>query len=173
MKFFSKKDNEKNQDILSLDLEVDIRKEYKNITRHKGRMVPIVDWRIALYINGEKLDQDEVFVVNEFFQSLLCPGKYPMFTCTCGIFGCGGYYVEVIHEVEHVSWLTEHSPFLDRSIKTINKFVFSWGQLINFSEELIQKLEELKKIMAINGLEFQSDIERYRGIIEEINRRTK
>ncbi|MFC3746183.1 hypothetical protein [Paenibacillus sp. GCM10012306] len=161
------------QDILSFDMEVDIRKVYKNITKHKGRMVPIVDWRIALYINGEKLDQDEVFVENEFFESLLCPGKYPMFTCTCGIFGCGGYYVEVIHEVENVFWLTEHSPFMDRSIKTINKFSFSWGELINFSEELIQKLEELKKIMAINGLEFQSDIERYRGIIEEINWRTK
>ncbi|MFE5318358.1 hypothetical protein ACFQ88_06590 [Paenibacillus sp. NPDC056579] len=98
MRIFSSKDNEINQDILSIDMEIETRKEYKNITRVKGRMVPVVDWRISLYINGNKLNEDEVFVEEEFFKSLLNPGKYPLFTCTCGIFGCGGYYVQVIHD---------------------------------------------------------------------------
>ncbi|KWX75903.1 hypothetical protein AMQ84_16240 [Paenibacillus riograndensis] len=169
MRTFSKKVNEEQQDKLSFDLEINIKKEYRNITRLKGRMVPVVTWKVNLYINGNKLDEDEVFVEDEFFTSLLCPGKYPMFTCTCGIFGCGGYYVEVIHGIESLFWLTEQNPFSDRSIKTPNKFSFSWSQIMNFSEELIQKLEELKSIMASNGLEFRYDVERYKGIIEKIN----
>jgi len=152
-------------------MEIKTRKVYKNITRVKGRMVPVVDWRILLYINGSKLDEDEVFVVEEFFKSILNPGKYPLFTCTCGIFGCGGYYIEVIHEVESVIWLTEQSPFDDRTVKSSNKFIFSWEQIFKFSEDLIQKFENLKSIMSVNELEFNVDIESYHGIITRIKER--
>lgn len=170
MGIFSKKEHENKQDIISIDMEIETRKEYKNITRHKGRMVPVIDWRIFLFINGNKLDEDEVFVEEEFFKSLLNPGKYPMFTCTCGIFGCGGYYVEVIHGGERVIWLTEQSPFEDRSLKSSNKFVFSWYQIISFSEELLHKFENLNSIMNINDLDFHFDVERYSGIINEIKK---
>ncbi|ULL16410.1 hypothetical protein DVH26_19365 [Paenibacillus sp. H1-7] len=165
MKIFSNKDNEINQDILSFDMEIETRREYKNITRVKGKMVPVVDWRISLYINSNKLNEDDVFVEEEFFKSLLNPGKYPLFTCTCGIFGCGGYYVQVIHEDNSMIWVTEQSPFKDRSFKSSNKFVFSWDQIISFSEELIQNFENLKSIMKINDLDFSFDIEKYNGII--------
>lgn len=96
---FSKTDN---LNRLSFDMEMKKkkRKVYKNIARVKGRMVPVIDWQISLYINGNKLDEDEVFVEDVFFNSLLYSGKYPMFTCTCGIFGCGGYYVDVVHNNE-------------------------------------------------------------------------
>lgn len=171
MKIFSKKDHEINQDMLSIDMEIETRKVYKNITRVRGRMVPVVDWRISLYINGNKLHEDELFVVEEFFKSLLNPGKYPLFTCTCGIFGCGGYYVEIIHEDESVIWLTEQSPIDDRTVKSSNKFVFPWDQIINFSEELIQKFENLKSVMNTNDLDFSFDVERYLGIINRTKER--
>ncbi|WP_055106876.1 hypothetical protein [Paenibacillus ihumii] len=173
MKIFSKKNSENSQDILSVDMEINTRKVYKNITKVKGRMVPVIDWRASLYINGNKLDQDEVFVEEEFFKSLLHPGKYPMFTCTCGIFGCGGYYVEVIHEDKSVIWITEQSPFEDRSIKSSNKFIFSWDQMIRFSEELVQKFENLNSLMNTNDLDFSFDVERYNRIINKaIDRKT-
>lgn len=168
MEIHSKKDDEFNQDVLSIDMEIETKKVYKNITRVKGRMVPVVDWRILLYINGSKLDEDEVFEVDEFFKSILNPGIYPLFTCTCGIFDCGGYYVEVIHEIEGVIWLTEQSPFNDRTIKSSNKFTFSWDQILHFSEELIQKFENLKSIRNANDLDFNVDIERYQGIITKV-----
>ncbi|MFU1795607.1 hypothetical protein ACM1RC_17230 [Paenibacillus azoreducens] len=169
MKLNTKKENE--NDTLSVEMDIETRKVYKNVTRHKGRMVPVVEWIISLYINGDKLDEDEVFVEEEFFKSLLSPRKYPMFTCTCGVFGCGGYYVEVIHESDELIWLTEQSPFMDRSIKSSNRFVFSWNQIISFSEELIHKFENLKSIMEMNGLDFYIDVERYSRIIREIKER--
>lgn len=83
-------------DTITSDLSIHISRRYKNITRHHGEIVPIIDWKISLVINGEQCDEGEMFVVEQFFDSLLYPGEYPMFTCTCGIFGCGGYYVNVI-----------------------------------------------------------------------------
>ncbi|AHM67180.1 hypothetical protein LK13_04915 [Paenibacillus polymyxa] len=168
---FLKKTDENRLDVLLVDMEIDIRKEYKNITRHSGRMVHIIDWRIALYINGNKLDEDEVFVEDEFLKSLICPGKYPMFTCTCGIFGCGGYYVEVSHEDDRLFWVTEQSPFQEQFVKTSNKFAFTWIQIIDFLEGLIHKFDGLKSIMNTHGLNFQYDVEKYRRVIKEIKER--
>jgi hypothetical protein len=170
MMIFSSTDN---LDRLSFDMEIKTRKVYKNITRVKGRMVPIIDWKISLYINEYKLDEDEVFVENIFFNSLLSPGKYPMFTCTCGIFGCGGYFVEAAHNNETMIWTTEQSPFMDRSINSSNIFVFSWSNIIEFTEELIQRLEELKSLMLSNEIEFRYDLEKYKDIMDEIKIKRK
>ncbi len=44
--------NTDNLSRLSFDMEMTTRKVYKNITRVKGRMVPVIDWKVSLYING-------------------------------------------------------------------------------------------------------------------------
>lgn len=171
MEIHSKKDEKFKFDKLSIEMKIEPRKVYKNITRVKGRMVPIVDWKLFLYINENELDEDEVFIVEEFFKSLLSPGTYPLFTCTCGIFGCGGYYVEVIHEAGRIIWLTKQSPFKDQTIESSNKFIFSWAQIFEFSRGLIQEFEHLKSIMNANELELNFEIEKYRRIITEIRER--
>lgn len=171
MEIHLKKDEKFKSDKLSIEMKIEERKIYKNITKVKGRMISSVDWRLMLYINENKLDEDEVFVVEEFFKSLLNPGRYPLFTCSCGVFGCGGYYVEVVHETEGIIWLTEQSPFNDHTIESSNKFIFSWVQIIKFSKGLIQEFKHLKSIMSANELEFNFDIEKYNRIINEIKER--
>lgn len=172
MKIHSKKDEKSKPDKLSIEMKIETKRIYKNITRVKGRMVPIVDWKLLLYINENKLEEDEVFVVEEFFKSILSPGIYPLFTCSCGVFGCGGYYVEVIHEAERIIWLTEQSPFSDQTIESSNKFIFSWAQIIEFSRELLQEFEHLKSMMSSNELEFNLDLEKYHRIITEAREKT-
>ncbi|GGF69417.1 hypothetical protein GCM10010912_13160 [Paenibacillus albidus] len=130
--------------------------------------MPVIDWGISLYINGYELDKDEVFVEDVFLKSLLYSGKYPMFTCTCGIFGCGGYYVDVLLNNETVIWTTHQSLFEDKAIKSSNKFVFSWSNIIEFSEELMQRLEELKSTMISHELEFRYNLEKYKDVMHEI-----
>jgi hypothetical protein len=119
------------------------------------------------------LDEDEVFVIDEFFNSLLYPAKYPMFTCTCGIFGCGGYYVEVRHVEETVIWQTEQHPFSDKSIKSSNKFIFPLSNIIDFAEELVRKLAELRDLMLSHGLDYRNDLEKYEDIIQKIRKTEK
>jgi len=155
------------KDVLSCEIEIDSRKEYKNIAKHKRVLVPVIKWGIYLHINGHKLDKDEVFVKDVFFESLRNPGKYPMFTCTCGIFGCGGYYVDVVHKDKTIIWTTHQSPFEDSAIKSTNRFVFLWSNIIDFSEELIRGLEQLKSLMVTNKLDFRFDLEKYKEILQE------
>lgn len=168
MKPFSIKGKDNKQDLLSIEIEISSRKEYKNISKHKRVLMPVIKWCISLDINGHKLDKDEVFVEDVFFESLCYPGHYPMFTCTCGIFGCGGYYVDVVHDNEAMIWTTQQSPYEDKTIKSTNRFVFSWSNIIDFSEKLIQRLEELQSLMISNELEFRFDLEKYKDIIQEI-----
>lgn len=96
-----------------------------------------------------------------------------MFTCTCGIFGCGGYYVDVVHNNETMIWTTEQSPFMDSTIKSSNIFVFLWTNIIEFTEEFIQGLAELKSLMISNGLEFRYDLEKYMGILQVMKLKRK
>ncbi|WP_340007223.1 hypothetical protein MHH52_05815 [Paenibacillus sp. FSL K6-0276] len=166
-------DENNKRDLFSIEIEISSRKEYKNISKRKRVLLPIIKWDISLHINGYKLDKYEVFVEDVFFESLLNPGEYPMFICTCGIFGCGGYYVDVVHDDETMIWTTQQSPFEDIAIKSTNRFVFSWSNIIDFTEELIQGLEELKSLMISNELEFRFDLEKYKDILQEMKIKEK
>ncbi|WCF06717.1 hypothetical protein NDS46_20525 [Paenibacillus thiaminolyticus] len=163
--------NDNKLDRLAFELKVEIKKEFKNISKHKRILSSVIYSSLDLYINGDKLDPDEVFDVDVFFTSLVSQGTFPMFTCTCGIFGCGGYYVEVKNLDEKVIWRTQQSPFMDRTIKCSNTFVFSRSHITDFAEELIQKFEELKSLMLEHGLVCGYDIEKYKIIIKNLKRR--
>jgi hypothetical protein len=171
MNSFSFDEKNNKRDFLSVEIEISSRKEYKNISKHKRVLSPVIKWDISLYINGHKLDRNEVFVEDVFFESLLNPGEYPMFTCTCGIFGCGGYYVGVAHDNETMIWTTQQSPFEDITLKSTNRFVFSWSNIIDFTEELILGLEELKDLMISNELDFRFDIGKYKDVVQGIKRK--
>ncbi|MGF6355804.1 hypothetical protein ABIE27_003719 [Paenibacillus sp. 4624] len=153
---------------LSFDMETTTKKVYKNITKVKGKMVTVVDTKISLFIDGHKLDEHEIFLEDVYFNSLLYPGRYPMFTCTCRIFGCGGYHVEVVHTQDTLMWRMEQSPFMDKTIRGSNEFVFSWSNIIEFSGEWIERLENLQNLMLSHELKFQCDLEKYKSIVEEV-----
>ncbi|WP_334076638.1 hypothetical protein [Paenibacillus sanfengchensis] len=153
-------------DTITVQIEAEVRKEFRNVAKHKRELLPVLNYRIDLYVNGHKFDEDEVFVVDVFFQSLLAPGKYPMFTCTCGIFGCGGYYVDVYHEDHSVIWITEQTPFMDKSVPGQRRFVFPFHEMSAFAQALVYKLEEVREICLSHGLDFQYDREQYTAVIQ-------
>lgn len=149
------------RDTISVQIEAEVRKEYRNVAKHKRELLPVLKYRIDLYVNGHKFDEDEVFVVDVFFQSLLAPGKYPMFTCTCGIFGCGGYYVDVYHKDHSMIWITEQTPFMDKSVPGQQRFVFPNDEMSAFAQALVDKLEEVREMCRSHGLNFQYDRDQY------------
>lgn len=158
-------------DTLTSDLSINISHKYRNLTRHHGEVVSIIDWKIGLVINGEQCDNEEMFVVEQFFNSLLHPGEYPMFTCTCGIFGCGGYYVNVSHTSEGILWSTERTPFKEFSeLPHLNRtiFHFTWEGIVSVAQQFLSQLEHLHHVHNEHGLNFHYDTERYRKIIAEL-----
>ncbi|WP_219836078.1 hypothetical protein [Paenibacillus sp. R14(2021)] len=141
---------------ISSKLITKTREEFKNISKHKRVKVPIIDFEILVFINQHELD--DVFVLEDYFKSLNHEGKYPMFTCSCGIFGCGGFYVHVTHSKDYITWRTDHSPFKDIEIRSANLFKFTWKEMIRFSEELINQLNEINEIYISKGLKNPFDL---------------
>jgi len=78
---------------------------------------------VTAFVNGEALF--DWLDVDEFFKSLHPGGggdpdgegastatrPLPIFNCSCGCFGCGGYYVDVTHTPEALVW--ENTYFTD------------------------------------------------------------
>ncbi|MDQ0914561.1 hypothetical protein [Paenibacillus sp. V4I5] len=153
---FKKKDYDK----LTVKVFVDVSKKYINVSKHKRILTPVINERIYLYINDIRLneDEDEVFVVTEFYNSLTSQGKFPMFTCSCGIFGCGGFYIDVHYKDDIVIWGAEQS--------TYKKHLFSRGNIRLITEQLIIKLAEINDLRRENGLKANHDIEVFKTKLE-------
>lgn len=149
--------SEHNNDELTVEVSVNISKQYINISKHKRILTPVINETIILYVNEIRLneDADEVFVVTEFFNSLTHQGKFPMFTCSCGIFGCGGFYINVNYKNLCVIWGTEQA--------TYKKFLFSRENIRLVALELINKLSEFNDLRKENGLQTYHDIDVYRA----------
>ena len=57
---------------------------------------PALGLYASAVVNGQELP--EVLDIDVFFEALTGSGPLPLFTCTCGVFGCGGYYVGVARD---------------------------------------------------------------------------
>ncbi|WP_028609083.1 hypothetical protein [Paenibacillus harenae] len=81
-----------------------------------------------------------------------------MFTCSCGIFGCGGFYIDVHYKDDSVIWGTEQSFF--------KKHLFSRKNIRLIAEQLINKLAEINDLRRENGLKINHDIEVFKTKLE-------
>ncbi|NBD24649.1 hypothetical protein [Paenibacillus glycinis] len=144
--------NKSGVDELEIEIYVEVSQAYKNVSKYKRIMVPVVEYRINLSVNARRFneDEDEVFVVAAFFDSL--PSMY---TCSCGLFGCGGFYVNVRHGRETVTWDAEQS--------TTMRFVFSKQNVLRVAEKLLEKLLELNALLLQNGLPDYHELDVYRA----------
>ncbi|CAH1207358.1 hypothetical protein PAECIP111892_02859 [Paenibacillus auburnensis] len=146
--------NGHNFDKLRVEVNVDVSKKYINVSKHKRILIPVIIETINLYVNEVRLNEDdEIFVVTEFFKSLAQQGEFPMFTCSCGNFGCGGFYIKVNYKNQCVLWETEQA--------TYGKFLFSRNNIRLVALELIKELAEFNGLRKENGLKPFHDIDSY------------
>lgn len=123
-------------------------------------MAPAVNWRMVVYVNNQRINQDddEVFVIDEFFNSLAKQGEVPMYTCSCGNFECGGFYINVMYKKDIVIWKTEQLPS--------QKFTFSKTNVLLFAEKLMKELEKLNDALLLSGLTPFYDIDKFKSKVQ-------
>jgi hypothetical protein len=103
---------------------------------------------IGLYITVWFHDTQMKYIldVDEFFKAMETPGISPLFTCSCGGFGCGGYFVKVIHDQTGVIFKNSYKPegTLDDS-NLIDRFEFAvpWGDIKRMSEKILEIIAEI------------------------------
>lgn len=95
-------ETEDKENNLSLKLEVSDGK--RSVTR-KQNAVPI---SIDLCISGQKISDN--FDINIVYTTLGQNGLLPLFTCTCGHFGCGGHYINIHLSDKSITLKNAYAP---------------------------------------------------------------
>lgn len=86
--------------------------------------------RLGLYatavVNGQELSG--ILEIDAFFTALTSDGLYPLFTCNCGVFECGGRYVDVLCGAGAWVWRNRYAPSrIPRREHILEKLEFSFA----------------------------------------------
>ncbi|RJX37660.1 hypothetical protein D3P09_22060 [Paenibacillus pinisoli] len=92
-----------------------------------------------------------------------------MFTCTCGIFGCGGYYVDVVHRAQYIIWSIEQNPFEGGITSEHHAFSFLRSDILSADDAFIQDLEKLNMLLHNNGLAVYYGTNYYKRIVDSLS----
>ena len=98
---------------------------------------------IQVNINGN--DLPKILNVEEFFTLKERKGLVPLFTCGCGDFGCGGYYVDVTCTDSALILRNSYHRF-NRSLQSTFEYHLDWQQVKGIAEEIIACLQKIQEL---------------------------
>jgi hypothetical protein len=98
----------------------------------------------AIFIEVQINDNDMhgILNVDAFFTIKHENGLVPLFTCGCGDFGCGGYYVNV--SCTETAFILRNSYHrFNHSLESEFEYHLDWQQVRNVAEEILTYLEKI------------------------------
>jgi hypothetical protein len=95
---------------------------------------------IHVYINGNALPG--ILNIEAFFAIKQAEELVPLFTCGCGIFECGGYYVDVSPTDTALILHNGYHRF-NRSVQSPFEYFLDWQQVRDIAQEIITYLEKI------------------------------
>jgi hypothetical protein len=96
---------------------------------------------IQVAINGNSLPG--ILNTEAFFALKEHNGRVPLFTCGCGEFGCGGYYVNV-STAESALILRNSYHRFDHSLQSTFEYQLDWSQIRSIAEEILAYLQQIQ-----------------------------
>jgi hypothetical protein len=133
---------------------------------------------VQLLINNKKMN--DILDIDAFFDLLINQGASPLFTCTCGNFGCSGYYVQILHQDKGI--LLKNSYYPDAQWnreKVIEKFEYfiCWNNVNHIAKKLLRFLNQVVKqyphfeiYSGVFGLNLVEKIPLYKEYIFKLNK---
>jgi hypothetical protein len=96
-----------------------------------------------MQVNGEVLDY--CLEVDIFFRAIRESGRYPIFTCGCGVFECGGNYMDV--ECTETAWIIRnfYHPQSKQTLVKAFEYRFDWENVYEVATKIrdyVAKLSE-------------------------------
>ena len=98
---------------------------------------------VRVNINGE--DLPKILNVEEFFALKEHSRLVPLFTCGCGDFGCGGYYVDVSRTDTNLILRNSYHRF-NRTLQSTFEYHLDWQQVKNIAGEIIAYLQKIQEL---------------------------
>ncbi|WP_430883362.1 hypothetical protein [Fusibacter sp. JL216-2] len=97
---------------------------------------------VTLVADGKKME--DILDIHEFYRSLSNEGVFEYFTCTCGIFGCGGFYSKVKHTESAYVLENLYAPendFVEDEMLESFTYEVSWSNILEVAEEVYKSIE--------------------------------
>ena len=135
---------------------------------------------ISLFIEVEikEVKMEDILDVDVLFLAIQEQGCLPLFTCSCGNFSCGGYYLKVLHQESGIIFSDRYKPVDNPSEEDlIEPFEceLSWKELYLVANEVYDKLIEISKSYpgyeigcGAFGEDVFNKIERYKLLLNEL-----
>ena len=95
---------------------------------------------VSVQINGK--DMPGILNVGAFFSIKKNHERVPLFTCGCGVFDCGGYYVNVFC-TDTVLILRNSYHRFHQTLESEFEYQLDWQQVRSIAEEILTYLEKL------------------------------
>ena len=98
---------------------------------------------IFIEVEFEKNKMKDILNIDGLFSAVQKQGFQPLFTCSCGTFGCGGYYINVSHSDNEIVFRNIYKPVEEpNEAYLIEAFecALSWEDLYFIVSEVYEKL---------------------------------
>ena len=101
-----------------------------------------VVFTVTALVNGRTLP--EWLDVDAFFGALAKDGRLPVFNCSCGVLGCGGYFVDVQITPDAWIWTNRyHSEYASAAPFARCRFAFPWENVREVAGRLLATLRTI------------------------------
>ncbi len=97
---------------------------------------------VSVYINGQTMPK--MLNLDAFFAVKEQQGQVPLFTCGCGDFGCGGYYVDVVCTNEALTLHNSYHRF-NHTLQAEFEYLLEWQQVRGVAEEIVTCLQKVQE----------------------------
>ena len=97
---------------------------------------------VSVYINGQTMYG--ILNLEAFFAVKEQQGQMPLFTCGCGDFGCGGYFVDVACTDEALILHNSYHRF-NHTLEAEFEYFLDWQQVRGVAEEIIMYLQKVQE----------------------------
>lgn len=97
---------------------------------------------IVVFLDGT----EEPATIEEFpfIKSTESDGLFPILNCTCGEWGCGGYWVKVKHEGDRIIWEKIRTWGSDKNIpifRVVAPIQFDKQQYLELANKMLKRIE--------------------------------
>jgi len=103
---------------------------------------------IFIKVKFEDKQMKDILNIEGLFTSIVEDGFQPLFTCDCGNFGCGGYYVKFIHEEYGIRLINSYKPESipsEENLMDTFEFEISWEDLYIMSSSVFDYICDIKE----------------------------
>ncbi len=141
-----------------------------------GHGEPALGLYASAVVNGQELPH--VLDIDVFFEALTGSGPLPLFTCTCGVFGCGGYYIGVAYGDNAWIWRNRYAPDDEPNpghIMEVGELRFAWPEVRAMAMDLLTTLRALQRdkpgvrlMVAYTGVDLRGRLDHYAEQVQAI-----